>query len=76
MDKSQLYKGYVIRAEPVEIDPIRWGIAVVIERHEGDEVKTIRHEAQGTYLTEDKAIAPSLEFGRRIVDRDIDLPLP
>ena len=73
----QPYKGYVIRADPFEIDPYHWTIGVVIERHHSGGVAEVRHEAQGTHLTEDKAIAPSLAFGRQIVDgKHPDLPLP
>ncbi len=78
MEKSRSYKGYVLRAEPVEIDPIRWAPAVVIERRVGGEdVKRGPYEAEGTRLTEDEAIASSLAFGRQIVDgRHPDLSLP
>jgi len=78
MRRSHTYKGYVIRADPVEIDPIHWTIEVVIERHL-DEVnlKTKRYKATETRLTEDEAIVSSLEFGRRIVDgRHAGLRLP
>ncbi len=78
MKRSQPYKGYVIRADPVEIDPIHWKIEVEIDRHL-DEVnlKTERYKAEETRLTEDEAIASSLEFGRQIVDgQHPDLPLP
>ena len=69
MNKSQSYKGYVIRAEPVQIDPIRWTVAVVIERQVDETiVKRGPYEAEGTRLTEDEAIASSLAFGRQIVD--------
>ena len=69
MKRSETYKGYVIWAEPVEIDPIHWTIAVVIERRV-DEIngKKGPYEAEGTCLAEDEAIASSLAFGRRIVD--------
>ncbi len=77
MEKSQSYKGYVILADPVEIDPLHWKIEVVIERHlEDGRVKRERYKAEETRPTEDKAIASSLEFGRQIVDRHVDLPLP
>ena len=75
MERSQRYKNLVIRADPTRLDaPIRWCIAVVIERHHAG--KAVRHDAAETRLTKDEAIASSLEFGRQIVDRDIDLPLP
>ena len=78
MERSQPYQGYVLRAHPFEIDHLDWTIDVEIERHLNDgRVKRERHEKTGeTCLTEDKAIASSLEFGHEIVDRNIDLPLP
>ena len=78
MEKSQSYKDYVIQADAIELYvPIRWSIAVVIERHDAGEVTTVRHQARETRLTEDEAIASSLVFGRQIVDgRHPDLPLP
>ena len=78
MDKSQSYKGYVIRAEPFEIDHLHWTVEVVIERHLDDgRVKTDQYKAQETCLTEDKAIASSLAFGRQIVDgQHPELSLP
>ncbi len=78
MEKSQSYKDYVIQADAIELyAPIRWSIAVVIERHDAGEVTTVRHQAEETRLTEDEAIASSLVFGRQIVDgRHPDLPLP
>ena len=70
MKRSETYKGYVISAEPVEIDPIHWTIAVVIERLVDYEIKGKRgpYETEETCLAEDEAIASSLAFGRRIVD--------
>ena len=78
MERSESYKGYVLRAEPVEIDPIRWAPAVVTERRVGGEdVKRGPYEAEGTYFKEDEAIKASLKFGRQIVDgRHPGLPLP
>ncbi len=76
MEESQHYKGYVLIASPVEIDKYHWGIRVIIERHEGEEVLRVEHEAQGTELTEVKAVEPSLKFGRRIVDGNPMLRLP
>ena len=78
MERSQRYKNLVIRADPIRLDaPIRWSIAVVIERHHAGEVKTVRHDAAETRSTKDEAIASSLEFGRQIVDgRHPDLSLP
>ncbi len=78
MERSQRYENLVIRAYPTRLDaPIRWSIAVVIERRHADEVKTVRHDAAETRLTKDEAIASSLEFGRQIVDgRHPDLSLP
>ncbi len=78
MEKSQSYQNYVIRADPIQLyAPIRWSIAVVIERHDAAEVTTVRHQARETRLTEDEAIASSLVFGRQIVDgRHPDLTLP
>ena len=78
MERSQRYKDWVIRADPIKLDaPIRWSIAVVIERHDAGEVKTVRHDAAETRSTKDEAIASTLEFGRQIVDgRHPDLSLP
>ncbi len=78
MEESQSYQNYVIRADPIQVyAPIRWSIAVVIERHDGDDVKTERHEAQETRPTENEAILSSLVFGRQIVNgQHPDLPLP
>ena len=78
MEKSQSYKDYVIQADAIELyAPIRWSIAVVIERHDAGEVTTVRHQAEETRLTEDEAIASSLVFGRQIVDgQHPDLSLP
>ena len=78
MKKSESYKGNVLRAEPVEIDPYHWKSAVVIERGVDEtNVKSERYEADETHLAEDKAIASSREFGRQIVDgQHPDLPLP
>ena len=78
MEKSQSYKDYVIRADPIQLyDPNRWSIAVWIERHDAGEVTTVRHQARETRLTDDEAIASSLVFGRQIVDgQHPDLPLP
>ncbi len=78
MERSQRYKDWVIRAEPIAIDPLHWKIEVEIERHL-DEVnaKCERYKATETRLTEDEAIASSLEFGHQIVDgQHPDLPLP
>lgn len=76
MERSQRYKNLVIRADPIRA-PIRWSIAVVIERRDADEVTTVRHEAAETRPTKDEAIASSLEFGRQIVDgQHPDLSLP
>ncbi len=78
MEKSQSYKDYVIQADAIKLyAPIRWSIAVWIERHDAGEVTTVRHQAEETRLTEDEAIASSLAFGRQIVDgRHPDLSLP
>ncbi len=78
MEKSQSYKDYVIQADAIELyAPIRWSIAVWIERHDAGEVTTVRHQARETRLTEDEAITSSLVFGRQIVDgQHPDLPLP
>ncbi len=78
MARSQRYKDWVIRADPVEIDPIHWKIEVEIERHlDGVNVKYERYKAAETRTTKDEAIASSLEFGRQIVDgRHPDLSLP
>ncbi len=78
MERSQRYKNLVIRADPIRLDaPIRWTIAVVIERHHAGEVKRVRHDAAETRTTKDEATASSLKFGRQIVDgRHPDLSLP
>jgi len=78
MERSQRYKDWVIRADPIRLYvPIRWSIAVVIERHHAGEVKTVRHHAAETRPTKDEATASSLEFGRQIVDgQHPELSLP
>ena len=78
MESSQTYHGYVLRAEPFEIDHLLWTIEGVIERHlEDGRVKRKKYKKPGeTCLKKDEAIASFLAFGRQIVDRDIDLPLP
>ena len=78
MERSQRYKDWVIRADPVAIDPIHWKIEVEIERHlDGVNVKCERYKATETRVTKDEAIASSLEFGRRIVDgQHPELPVP
>ena len=76
MEETEHYKGYVLIASPVEIDKYHWGIRVIIERHEGEEILRVEHEAQGAELTREKAVEPSLEFGRRIVDGHPMLRLP
>jgi len=60
VERSQRYKNLVIRADPIRLDaPIRWSIAVVIERHHAGEVKTVRHDAEETRPTKDEATASS-----------------
>ncbi len=78
MGKSQSYKDYVIQADPTKLDrPIRWSVAIVIERHHAGKVTRVRRVALKTRVTEDEAIASSLEFGRQVVDgQHPDLSLP
>ena len=78
MEKSQSYRDYVIQADPTKLDrPIRWSIAVVIERHHAGKVTRVRRVLSETRPTKDEANASSLEFGRQIVDgQHPDLSLP
>ena len=67
------YKGFSINASPHQHpDSMEWNINICIIRDKGFQVAERNFHAANTYKTKEEAILHCIEFGRRIIDGEID----
>ncbi len=63
------YKGYEIRATPLQLPESReWTLDVEIVRLPGDAVNLRSFSARNKFRTQEEAIARCFAFGKRIID--------
>jgi hypothetical protein len=62
------YKGYVLEANPRQLENGLWSLNVNIESHFGGGVDVQPYSAENCYTTKEMAIAHSLNLGRQIVN--------
>ncbi len=68
MNNRVNYKGYVIEAQPDQLQDGRWQVNIFIEKHTGADVRVRHAHAKSAYATEAEATIHSLEFGKQVID--------
>jgi hypothetical protein len=66
------YKGYLIIAKPARLRSGRWNMDTEISVSVGDTIYSKPYLARNTFTSKEEAIAACLDFGRRIVDGQIE----
>lgn len=67
------YKGYVIEATPHQLsESKRWTINIYIRHDTGDHINFSNYYAANTFETKEEAIKDCIDFGRRIIDGEIE----
>ena len=67
------YKGYVIDAAPYKLAESKgWSINIYIRHDTGDAINTKNFSAANIFATQEEAIQHCIDFGRRIIDGEIE----
>jgi hypothetical protein len=67
------YKGYLIEATPDQLaDLMKWTLHLYIFRHSGGGVRSKDFSARNIFDTEEEAAAACVDFGKRIIDGEIE----
>lgn len=67
------YKGYVIDAAPYKLaESKRWSINIYIRHDTGDAINIKNFSTANTFETKEEAIQSCIDFGRRIIDGEIE----
>ncbi len=67
------YKGYIIDAAPYKLAESKgWSINIHIMHDTGDAINTKNFSAANIFATQEEAIQHCIEFGRRIIDGEIE----
>lgn len=67
------YKRYVIDAAPYKLaESKRWSINIYIRRDSGGSINTQNFSAANNFETKEEAIQHCIDFGRRIIDGEIE----
>ena len=67
------YEGYVIEALPKQlVDDDMWTIKINIWKHRGEKVTQKAFFAKNTFSDKDQAIAHCFDFGKQIIDGQIE----
>ncbi len=72
MEEAISYRGYVLQAIPKGSDEETWTAQVMIRRERSEDVLEQKYVAVRLCDTREKAIAASLELGRRVIDGEIE----
>ena len=67
------YKEFEIQAVPYKLlEPEEWTIKVLIVKHTGDAQVTRPFSASNSFPTEEEAVQRCFEFGKRIIDGEVE----
>lgn len=67
------YKGYVIEAAPYQLSNSReWIIKICIQHNIGDKIISRNFSAANTFKTKEEATQHCIDFGKRIIDGEIE----
>lgn len=67
------YKGYIIEAAPYQLsNSMEWTIGIYIRRDTGDKITSRNFSAANTFKTKEEAIQHCIDFGKRVIDGEIE----
>ena len=67
------YKEFQILPTPQQLaDSGEWTLSIVIEKHTGDAVVFRNFSTANSFPTKDEALQRCLEFGRKIIDGEVE----
>ena len=67
------YKEYIVRASPYKLaETGHWSLNIYIVRHKGYETVERSFSAANTFPTREEAVAHGFDFGRRIIDGEVE----
>lgn len=73
IEKSTPYKGYIIEAAPYQLsNSMEWTINICIRRDTGDHISKKNFSVANTFKTKEEAIQHCIDFGRWIIDGEIE----
>ena len=73
MDDIDYYKGYAIRLRSKHLPDIgKWNTEIVIEREVADKRVLKKFVASDLWEDKDAALAGCIQFGRQIIDRQVE----